>query len=82
MTPADLAELRAQAEARAAVGCRTSQLILSLLDLLAGKDAELAACDKLILALSDRVDVNDALIRGLSARVEVQSQLLSKRAEK
>lgn len=61
MTAADLAELRTQAEARAAVGCRASVLTLRLLDVLAAKDN---------------------LIRGLCDRVEAQSELLRKRAEK
>lgn len=68
MTAADRDDLRTQAVARAAAGCRTSHLILDLLDDLKEKVAELAA--------------KDNLIRGLCDRVGAQAELLRKRAEK
>lgn len=68
MTPADRDELRARAADRATVGCRTSFLIIGLLDDLEEKEAELAR--------------KGDLIRGLCARVEAQAELLRKRAEK
>ncbi len=71
----DITELRSMNEARASAGDRTAALTVRLveayLDLLvhlSRRDRELAA--------------KDDMIRGLCDRVEAQSQLLSKRAEK
>lgn len=82
MTAADRDELRNQAVARAAVGCRTSFLILHLLEELAETRASLDACMQDHHTASVELVRKDDLIRGLCARVEAQSELLRKRAEK
>lgn len=75
MTTDDLTELRSLNEARAEAGDRTAALVMRLID-------EYRRLVSEVWELSGEIDRKQNLIRGLCDRVEAQSELLRKRAEK